>query len=360
MKRVATIVGARPQFIKAAAMSWAFRRKTGVVEELIHTGQHYDPGLSDVFFRELEIPAPRHHLEIGSGSHGAQTGEMLKQVERLLEADRPDLVLVYGDTNSTLAGALAAAKLHIPVAHVEAGLRSFNRAMPEEINRIVTDHLSTWHFCPTRKAVEHLRTEGLTTGVHLVGDVMFDVALKTAERSRTQSRFVAGALQPKSFTLATVHRAENTDDPTRLAAILGALSTLSKRLKIIFPIHPRTRRVMAERGLTAKSIEFIDPVGMLDMTWLEANAALIVTDSGGVQKEAYFHQTPCVTVRTETEWVETIQAGWNSLADPGDSGAIVAAATKALEGGLPRQQIADYGDGHAADAIVSVLERALA
>lgn len=357
MKRVATIVGARPQFIKAAALSWAFRKSRALTEQLIHTGQHYDSGLSEIFFRELEIPSPKHHLGIGSGSHGFQTGEMLKRIEEVLTKATPDLVLVYGDTNSTLAGALAAAKLQIPVAHVEAGLRSFNRAMPEEVNRVLTDHASRWLFCPTHAAVRHLAREGIEQGVHLVGDVMQDVARTIALRASTESRFV-GTRTRGSFVLATVHRAENTDDPKRLANIVWALEQLAAHAEVLMPIHPRTRKALASAGISPTRLTVIDPVGLLDMTWLEANARLIVTDSGGVQKEAYFQRTPCLTIRTETEWVETVDAGWNTLADPRDRSLIEAAIAEALRE-KTRQEIPEYGEGRSAEAIVRVLERDL-
>lgn len=357
MRKITTIVGARPQFIKAAALSWAFRRHGGFSESLVHTGQHYDPDLSDVFFRELDIPAPRHHLNVGSGAHGAMTGEMLKRIEEVLLADRPDAVLVYGDTNSTLAGALAAAKLQLPFAHVEAGLRSFNRAMPEELNRVVTDHLSRWLFCPTRVAVQHLAREGIERGVSMVGDVMHDVAKQVAERARTHSTF-AGTRAPKSFVLATIHRAENTDDPARLGNVVWALEQLAARVDVLLPLHPRTKKALTTAGISTSRLTVLDPVGLVDMTWLEANARLIVTDSGGVQKEAYFQRTPCLTLRTETEWVETVEAGWNTLADPRDRQLLERGLAEATQD-RARHEIPDYGTGEAAATIVGILERAL-
>jgi UDP-GlcNAc3NAcA epimerase len=285
---------------------------------------------------------------------------MLGAIEAVLMAERPDAVLVYGDTNSTLAGALAAAKLHIPLAHVEAGLRSFNRKMPEEINRVLTDHVSTLLLCPTELAVKNLRDEGVRSGVHLIGDVMFDVALKIADRAEAKSKFRDTDLQSSPFILATVHRAENTDDPVRLVAILAALAALSTRHPVVFPMHPRTRAILAKRSISVGSgIRLIDPVGLVDMTWLERHAALVVTDSGGVQKEAYFHGTPCVTVRTETEWVETVTAGWNRLADPSQPEAIVAAATAALDQPRPTTRITEYGSGNAASKAVELLMHAL-
>ncbi len=310
--KVATIVGARPQFIKAAPVSRALRQQH--TEVLIHTGQHYDDAMSAVFFRELEIPAPDVNLGIGSGPHGQQTGAMLAGIEEVLLAEQPDWALVYGDTNSTLAGALAAAKLHIPLAHVEAGLRSFNRRMPEEINRVLTDHVSTLLFCPTQTAVNNLAAEGIAQGVHLVGDVMHEALLWAAERARTRSTILVRlGLQEKVYLLATVHRAENTDDPARLRAILDAFAALDE--PIVFPVHPRTQARIEALGLKSKfrNLKSIAPVGYLDMVQLEQSARMILTDSGGIQKEAYWLGVPCVTLRDETEWVETVEAGWNVL-----------------------------------------------
>jgi UDP-GlcNAc3NAcA epimerase len=356
MKTVVTVVGARPQFIKAAAVSRELARTGQLRELLVHTGQHYDSGLSNVFFSELRIPKPAHYLDIGSGTHGAQTGDMLKAIERVLLSEKPDALLVYGDTNSTLAGALAAAKLHIPVAHVEAGLRSFNRHKPEELNRVVADHVAALLFCPTQVAVAHLAAEGVTSGVHHTGDVMYDVALEVGSRADTESKFRTSGLEHKRFVLATVHRAENTDDPARLEAILNALARVSERLNVVLPLHPRTSNVLISQGKNVPGgVRVIDPVGIVDMTWLERHAALIVTDSGGVQKEAYFHRTPCITVNTETEWVETVEAGWNRLADPSCAEAIVAAAFHALETALPTAEIRDYGTGTAAKRVVEIL-----
>lgn len=353
MTRIVTVVGARPQFIKASAVSHAFAQHENAEEILVHTGQHYDPALSEIFFAELAIPPPRHHLGVGSGSHGAQTGLMLHRVEEVLLDERPDMVVVYGDTNSTLAGALAAAKLHVPVAHVEAGLRSFNRRMPEELNRVLTDHASTYLFCPTRTAVQHLEREGITGNVHLIGDVMFDVACGAAGRAR-RPPVLPDQLAEGAFVLATVHRAENTDTPARLQAILAALGRIGERWPVVVPLHPRTRRAVELSGLDLRAIHVLEPVGFLDMVWLERHAVLIVTDSGGVQKEAYFQRTPCVTIRTETEWVETVASGWNRLANPEDRDAIVAAAEAAVTAG-PRETIAEYGDGTSAQRIVEVL-----
>jgi len=350
--KIATVVGARPQFIKCAPVSRELRRTA--IEILIHTGQHYDGNMSQVFFDELSIPAPDYHLGVGSGSHGAQTGEMLKRIERVLLQEQPDYVLVYGDTNSTLAGALAAAKLRLPVAHVEAGLRSFNRKMPEEINRVVSDHLSSLLFCPTETAVENLTREGITVGVKLVGDVMYDALLYNlqlaAERSTILTRL---QLQPKAYFLATVHRAENTNDAGRMQAIVAALRQISTILPVVWPVHPRTRPLLLAHHLLGDSPEalrLIDPASYLDMLLLEKEAQTILTDSGGVQKEACWLGVPCVTLREETEWTETVQAGWNTLAGV-DPGRILAAVTRETN---PRPHNL-HGDGRTAGRIVRAL-----
>jgi UDP-GlcNAc3NAcA epimerase len=308
--KVASVVGARPQFIKAAPVGKALRA-AGHTEILVHTGQHYDDEMSAVFFRELEIPEPDYSLGVGSGPHGWQTGHMLIRIEEVLLAERPDWVLVYGDTNSTLAGALAAVKLHIPMAHVEAGLRSSNREMPEEINRILTDHVSDLLFCPTETAVRNLASEGITEGVYNVGDVMYDAVLHNIgiaeQRSRVLERL---GIEPKAYLLATVHRPRNTDRAENLHAILSAFNALDEL--VVFPTHPRTSEAIERLGYRLRShVKLIEPVSYLDMLVLEKNARLILTDSGGVQKEAYFFAVPCVTLREETEWVETVEAGWN-------------------------------------------------
>lgn len=350
--KVASVVGARPQFIKAAPVSRALRQVAH--EVLIHTGQHYDHGLSAVFFEELNIPEPDYHLGVGSGSHGWQTGQMLIRLEETLLIERPDWVLVYGDTNSTLAGALAAVKLHIPVAHVEAGLRSFNRRMPEETNRVLTDHVSDLLFCPTQTAVDNLHREGIRRGVYLVGDVMYDAVLEHLALAERQSDILTRlGLDPGGYALATVHRPGNTDDPTRLQAILTALTQME--WPVIFPVHPRTRQRMAEFGLdlgrAGQNPRLIDPVGYLDMLILEKHARLILTDSGGVQKEAFFLAVPCVTLREETEWVETVEAGWNRLVSC-DPAAILQAARQFRPSGTPPPL---FGDGRAAERIASLL-----
>ncbi len=316
-KRILTIIGARPQFIKASAVS---RELQKIGDELIvHTGQHYDDNMSRIFFDELKIPRPDYNLGIGSGGHGAQTGAMLAAIEDVLQKERPDRVLVYGDTNSTLAGALAAAKLHIPVAHVEAGLRSFNRHMPEEINRVVTDHLSDILFCPSQTAINNLAAEGITRGVHLVGDVMYEALMHAVAIAKRQSDILERMdLHDGGYILATVHRAENTDQPDRLKKIIEALYEISQTHTVVFPVHPRTRNKLKElpdalASAINSTLSMIEPVGYLDMVRLESGAKMIMTDSGGIQKEAYWLNVPCVTLREETEWVETVEQGWNVL-----------------------------------------------
>ena len=321
MTTVVSILGARPQFIKAAVVTRALAAHGGVRERLLHTGQHYDAQMSDVFFDELGLPAPEWNLGIGSGPHGQQTGRMLEAIEDVLMKTRPDWVLVYGDTNSTLAGAMAAAKLHIPVAHVEAGLRSFNRSMPEEINRVVTDHVASLLFAPTPAAMAHLAREGVSEKrCHLVGDVMYDSVLQLAPRAAAQSTVLdREGLKHGSYVLATVHRAENTDSPERLGHILAGLAAAASGTPVVLPLHPRTRAILSDQGsgLTQPSgLRLIDPVGYLDMLALERGARLVVTDSGGVQKEAFFQRVPCLTLRDETEWTELVEAGWNRLVPP--------------------------------------------
>jgi UDP-N-acetylglucosamine 2-epimerase len=351
-RKVVSIVGARPQFIKAAPVSRALRGR--VREVLVHTGQHYDHEMSELFFEELSIPEPECNLGVGSGSHGWQTGQMLIRLEEVLLAERPDWVLVYGDTNSTLAGALAAVKLQVPVAHVEAGLRSFNRTMPEEHNRVLTDHVADLLFCPTRTAVDNLAREGITQGVHLVGDVMYDAVVHNAALAEARSDLLARlGLEPGGYALATIHRPGNTDDPSRLQSILAAFAQID--IPVLFPMHPRTRQRMAGFGHSPMSRtgnpKFVDPVGYLDMLALEKNARLILTDSGGVQKEAYFFAVPCLTLRQETEWVETVEAGWNRLVGV-DPDAILQAVHDFRPTGSPPSV---FGDGHAAERIAAVL-----
>jgi UDP-GlcNAc3NAcA epimerase len=357
VKSIVTVVGARPQFIKAAAVQRALAARKGELSHfLLHTGQHYDDNMSKVFFRELELPEADVNLGIGGGLHGAMTGAMLAGIEKVLLERRPDWLLIYGDTDSTLAGALAAAKLHIPVVHVEAGLRSFNRRMPEEINRVLADHVSSLLMCPTTTAVDNLRAEGVTEGVHMVGDVMYDAALYYQSRAAERSLLGDLGLEPGGYYLCTLHRAENTDCRDRLEGILEALSRASERMPIVLPIHPRTSKRLAEHGLELPGgVRAIEPVGYLQMADLERNARAILTDSGGVQKEAYFCSVPCITMRTETEWVETVAAGWNTVADC-DPRQIMAAVERADEvRGLDRPEL--YGSGNAAERIVELLAK---
>jgi len=327
--KVCTVIGARPQFIKAAMVSRAIREHNSqltahnshIKEVIIHTGQHYDYKMSQVFFDQLEIALPDYHLNIGSGTHGDQTGRMIMGVEQVLLDEKPDAVLVYGDTNSTVAGALAAAKLHIPVGHVEGGMRSFNRRMPEEINRVLTDHIARWHFCATETAVRNLKSEGITEGVHLVGDVMHDAVMLYKDIASEKSDILEklGIDRNTKYALATVHRAENTDDPERLRNIFEALVEISKEMPVVLPLHPRTRKALDDAGLRSlltahRSLLTTDPVPYLDILQLESNASVILTDSGGMQKEAMWLGVPCITLRDETEWVETVEAGFNRLA----------------------------------------------
>ncbi len=346
--RLVSVVGARPQFIKAFPFSRAVRVTPGFEEILIHTGQHFDKNMSDIFFTELGIEPPRHHFDIHGGGHGDMTGRMLGAIEAVLLAEKPDAVLVYGDTNSTLAGALAAAKLYIPVVHVEAGLRSFNRRMPEEINRVVADHLSAVLLCPTSTAVQNLAREGIVKGVHKVGDLMFDATLLATQLAGRHSTILKDlALAPNSYGVATVHRAENTDDPALLARIVDFVANHGREHPIVMPLHPRTRAAAKSAGVdfTRRGIRLIDPVGYLDMCQLLHSAQIVLTDSGGLQKEAYFHRVPCVTLRNETEWVETVDNGWNRLWTEPEY--------------LPRREIGEYGAGQSAEEILAILAQAL-
>ncbi len=358
--RILTVVGARPQFIKAAVVSraideWNAQTFQPKIEELmLHTGQHHDPNMSQVFFDELDIREPAINLDIAGGSHGEMTGRMLAGIELSIMEHSPDYLLVYGDTNSTLAGALAAAKLHVPVVHVEAGLRSFNRRMPEEVNRVLTDHVSDFLFCPTEVAVSNLAKEGITRGVAHSGDVMYDASLYYRGRAAERSNVIARLeLEPGNFVLTTCHRAENTDYPARLAAILVALREIGSTQMVVLPLHPRTRQAIDRFGLAplTAGLKIVDPLPFLDMIQLEAHAAVVLTNSGGVQKEAFFFQVPCVTLRDETEWVETVEAGWNRLVGA-DTAAIVAAAKTAC---APADWPALYGDGRAGDKTVATL-----
>ena len=353
--KIMTIVGARPEFIQTAPVSKAIRKRH--TEILVHTGQHYDDNMSAVFFSDLGIPQPEINLEVGSGGHAAQTGQIMTKIEEAMLREKPDWVLVFGDTNSTIGAALAAAKIHIPVAHIEAGLRSYDRKMPEEINRVMTDHISTVLFPPTQVAVENLKKEGITQGVYLVGDVRVDVVLDTVPRAKAQQTKLfeqTGLKTGERFALATIHRASNTDDRSRLADIIGAFNTLD--LPVVLPVHPRLKKMMGEFGLTfSGNVRTIDPIGFLDMVALLDACTIVITDSGGLQKEAYMLRRPAVTVRDTTEWIETVQSGWNRLTAPTDFKAAVAEALKAPPAAHPDF----YGAPGVSERIVDVLEAEL-
>lgn len=353
MKKILTIVGARPQFIKLAPVSRELRKQ--YKEIIVNTGQHYDYNMAGVFFEELNIPKPDYDLGVGSGSHGKQTGDMLAKIEEVIFEEQPDAVLVYGDTNSTLAGALSASKLHIPLFHVEAGLRSYNKRMPEEVNRVLTDHISNLLFCPTEHAINNLKKEGITENAISVGDVMYDAVkynIQIAEQNYSLSKF---NVEKGLYILATIHRAENTDDKARLEAIFTSLSRLTNT--IILPLHPRTQRLLKEQGLfhiieSSNNIKIIEPVSYLEMLLLEQNAMGIITDSGGVQKEAYFAKVPCFTLRDQTEWVETVEVGWNMLVNPITQDL----AELVKETNMPSYKENLYGDGHASSKIVEQID----
>jgi UDP-GlcNAc3NAcA epimerase len=362
--KIVTVIGARPQFIKASVVSRAIEahnkidKSQKIKEYILHTGQHYDKNMNEVFLKELKIKEPDWQLHCGGlASHTRMLAEMLTGIEKALLECHPDYMLVYGDTNSTLAGALAAAQLHIPVLHVESGLRSFNKQMPEEINRILTDHIATLLFCPTYKAVENLAKESITQGIFYTGDVMYDAALtygQVAEKkSAVLNRF---GLQPKRFRLCTVHRAENTNNPERLTQIILALAEIARPdCPVIFPVHPRTKIYIDNYNLNVtvasnEALRLIDPVDYPDMIMLEKNAATILTDSGGIQKEAYFHRTPCITLREETEWTETVDAGWNQIA-----GYTIEKIIECIENEPEKSEIKEYGKGNAAEKIVNAI-----
>lgn len=357
MKKIVTIIGARPQFVKATIVSRALQLQNTTQEIIVHTGQHYDDNMSKIFLDELKIPSVDYQLDTGDQSHGKQTAEMLTEIEKILMKEKPDWLLIYGDTNSTLAGALAAAKLHIPVAHVEAGLRSYNRRMPEEINRLVADQLSSVLFVPTEQAIKNLKSEGYPAQkIVEVGDVMYDVALFFAKQAGERSQILTQLnLKPKKYLLTTIHRAENTDDKNRLLNIFEALEIMNQSHPVVLPLHPRTKKYLMQYQpdlLSTTKMRVIDPVGYLDMINLEKNATVIITDSGGVQKEAFFYQVPCVTLRDETEWVETITLNWNRLVNPLTKENIIsqinlALSTKGVENQYP------YGKGNAAELITA-------
>ncbi|KAA6184823.1 UDP-N-acetylglucosamine 2-epimerase (non-hydrolyzing) [Thiohalocapsa marina] len=365
--KLLTILGARPQFIKAATVSRAIQARDDIDEIIVHTGQHFDANMSEVFFDQLDIPRPQHNLGIAGLSHGAMTGRMLEGIEALIQQERPDWVLVYGDTNSTLAGALAASKLHVPVAHVEAGLRSHNPAMPEEINRVLTDRVSTLLLCPTATAVRNLQQEGFpfpaATGagkhqpqrIENVGDVMLDAVRYYRDLALERVRLQDYGLQHQGYALCTLHRQENTDRPARLKGILSALRQISRDLPVVLPLHPRTHAKLAaqDNEQALEGLTLLDPLPYLEMQRLLMSAKVILTDSGGMQKEAYFHQVPCITLRDETEWVETVDSGWNRLVGA-DKERIMAAFANA---GQPNQQQAGiYGDGQASLSILQQLD----
>ena len=355
--KVLTVVGARPQFIKAATVSRVLREHDEIDECLVHTGQHYDANMSDIFFSELEIPHPKYNLGVIAHRHGEMTGLMLTKLEHVLIDEDPDVCLIYGDTNSTVAAALASAKLRIPVAHVEAGLRSFNRAMPEEINRVMSDHLSDILFAPTVNSVSHLLREGIPNSkIFQVGDVMYDASIYYGLKSQQHSRVIKDlGCDSGEYVLVTIHRQENTNDVDRLGVLCNAVEAISRNRQVVLPLHPRTKKQLEQFGLhlTGKRLVLTEPVGYLDMIQLERNAAIILTDSGGVQKEAYFYRIPCVTLRKETEWTELVETGWNRLG--GDSAIeIIEATEKAI--GSAGKDAQPYGSGRAAEEIYSVLK----
>jgi UDP-GlcNAc3NAcA epimerase len=352
--KVTTIIGARPQFIKAAVVSRSFREhRPDVHESIVHTGQHYDANMSDVFFDELDIPRPNHHLGIGGGTHGQNTGRMIEAIEAVLLKDKPDSVLVFGDTDSTLAGALAAVKLHIPVAHVEAGLRSFNRRMPEEINRVLTDHVAHILFTPTDTATHNLANEGITgTRVQQVGDVMYDAALYYRHRAQRP----AAVKLDGGFILTTIHRAESTDDPVSLGNIISGLNEIASETPVILPLHPRTRKLLALNRLDTRNITLLEPVGYLQMVWLLQQCKLVVTDSGGLQKEAFFFGKHCITIRNETEWVELLESGWNVVV--GTVRENIVCAVRDVANRTVLTGLSLYGDGMAGRKVADGLQHA--
>lgn len=359
MKKILTVVGARPQFVKAAMLSRGLKQAGCFKEVIVHTGQHHDYAMSEVFFQQLGIPKPDHSLSISGGNHGDMTGRMMCALEPVMIAESPDLVVVYGDTNSTIVGALTAAKLHIAIAHVEAGLRSYNRKMPEEVNRVLTDHLASLLFCPTENSVQNLIREGITDGVRLVGDIMYDAALHFGDKSSgAATNGLLGELRITEYVLATIHRQENTDDPNKLKSIIDALANLSRDIPVLLPMHPRTRARLQSLGFPAadigKQLHVLDPLGYFEMLALERRAALILTDSGGVQKEAYFFRIPCLTLRDQTEWSELVTTGWNRLIDVLKDDIVgIARATIGKPGD---GSASPYGNGDTATKIVTALK----
>lgn len=354
-KKIITIVGARPQFVKAAAVSRAIKQ-TDISEVIVHTGQHFDKNMSEIFFNEMEIPKPDYNLGISSLGHGAMTGRMMEQIESVLIKEKPDALMVYGDTNSTIAGALAAKKMGIKVAHVEAGLRSFNMAMPEEINRILTDRISDLLFCPTDTAILNLDKEGFSNFISKIirtGDVMYDAALFYSEKAADKSRIINDmSLEDGNYILGTIHRQENTDDSERLSSIIKALNTLAEKIHIVVPLHPRTKKIIAERQLLCK-FKIIDPVGYFDMLELIKHAKIVMTDSGGLQKESFFFHKYCVTLRDETEWTELVDNGFNKLAGANASKIITLADEMLVKTDAFDKML--YGDGKASENIANEL-----
>lgn len=362
MSKIVTILGARPQFIKASIVSKKIN-KEHISEVIIYTGQHYDKNLSELFFKELNLPEIKYNLKIVSSTHGKQTGEMLIKIEEILFKEKPDVVLVYGDTNSTLAGALAASKIDIPIAHVEAGLRCFNKQLPEEINRILTDNMSEILFAPTSTAKKNLKKENITKGVYLVGDVMYDLFLEIKEIINEKSILRRFNIDPEKFILVTIHRAENTDLKKNLEEIWNALEEISRtNIKVIFPIHPRTFKALKKFNLlnnkTPDNLILIQPISYKEMFTLEKNAKLIITDSGGVQKEGYFHKTQCLIVRGETSWSELVQTGWNKLTGANKK-SIYEETIKRFNSNISKQWKSFYGQGNASDKIVNIIKKLL-
>jgi UDP-GlcNAc3NAcA epimerase len=349
--KILTVIGARPQFIKAAALSNAISSRSGIEEILVHTGQHFDANMSDIFFDELRLPKPAYHLHTGGGSHAEMVAAQLVEIEKLAKALKPDVLLVYGDTNSTLSAALVASKLHIPVAHVEAGLRSFNRRMPEEVNRVLTDHLSSFLFAPSKLAYQNLRDEGIShEKITVTGDIMCDAVRQFLPHALELHKFKV----PPQFGLVTLHRAELTEDTALLKSVLSSLQELGKKIKLVWPVHPRTKKVIDTSKLTTDNVSLVEPVGYLEMLSLMKHAKFMLTDSGGIQKEAYLLGTPCITLRAETEWVETVKTGWNRLLSPehAESQLVDYYDSLCLPGSEPRLA---YGDGHAASLILDAM-----
>ena len=359
--KIVSIVGARPQFIKASAICRSIKEfnrdsKDKIKEVIVHTGQHFDSNMSDIFFEELNIPLPNYNLEISGGTHAEMTSRMMVSIEKVLLKEKPAYMLIYGDTNSTLAAALVAAKIHIPIVHIESGLRSFNRRMPEEINRIIADRVSTINFCPTDQALENLKNEGLGKNAFVVGDVMYDVSQYYKKIGKNKSSIIEKLnLQNKDFALATCHRTENTDHPERLEEILKAFTEINKKMPVFFCIHPRTRKLISKFNLTSylNNFSIIEPLSFIDMVALEQEASLILTDSGGVQKEAFFYRTPCITMRDETEWVETVELGWNQVVGANMDKILKAFKNKDIHKNI--RQSEPYGDGLSAQKIIQII-----